>query len=169
MTLADYEAAIRPKVYGTWDLHNQLPRELDFFLTLSSTSGIIGNASQAAYAVVFTFLDALVNYRNGLGLAAATLDLGVILDVGYVAENSPRISSARASKKPAKMSSWLLSKTPSPIHSESLNLAKRLRVLARGARRVARPSPVRCSLISATWPLSPKAAVAAGMATSNIE
>ena len=54
---------------------------------LSSTSGIIGNASQAAYAAASTFLDAFANYRNGLGLAAATLDLGVILDVGYVAEN----------------------------------------------------------------------------------
>lgn len=87
MTLADYEAAIRPKVQGTWNLHNQLPQELDFFLMLSSTSGIIGNPSQAAYAAASTFLDAFANYRNALGLAAATLDLGVILDVGYVAEN----------------------------------------------------------------------------------
>lgn len=54
---------------------------------LSSTSGIIGNASQAAYAAASTFLDAFANYRNALGLAAATLDLGVIIDVGYVAEN----------------------------------------------------------------------------------
>ena len=54
---------------------------------LSSTSGIIGNASQAAYAASSTFLDSFANYRNKLGLAASTLDLGVISDVGYVAEN----------------------------------------------------------------------------------
>ena len=87
MCLADYNAAIRPKVQGTWNLHNQLPRDLDFFLMLSSTSGIIGNASQAAYAASSTFLDAFANYRNGLGLPAVTIDLGVILGVGYVAEN----------------------------------------------------------------------------------
>lgn len=54
---------------------------------LSSTSGIIGNASQAAYAASSTFLDAFARYRNSQGLAAVALDLGVILDVGFVAEN----------------------------------------------------------------------------------
>ena len=87
MTLADYDATTRPKVAGTWNLHNLLPKDLDFFIMLSSTSGIIGNASQAQYAAASTFLDAFANYRNTLGLPAVSLDLGVILDVGYVAEN----------------------------------------------------------------------------------
>jgi aryl carrier-like protein len=87
MTLDDYNATTRPKVDGTWNLHNLLPKDLDFFVMLSSTSGIIGNASQAQYAAASTFLDAFANYRNNLGLPAVSLDLGVILDVGYVAEN----------------------------------------------------------------------------------
>ena len=87
MTLSDYAAAIKPKVNGTWNLHNLLPRNMDFFVMLSSTSGIIGNASQANYAAGSTFLDAFSDYRRGLGLPAVTIDLGVILGVGYVAEN----------------------------------------------------------------------------------
>ncbi|KAL9616313.1 MAG: hypothetical protein Q9160_008808 [Pyrenula sp. 1 TL-2023] len=87
MNLADYEAVIQPKMKGTWNLHDQLPKDLDFFLMLSSTSGIVGNASQAAYAAASTFLDTFARYRRKLGLAATTLDLGVISDVGYVAKN----------------------------------------------------------------------------------
>ena len=87
MTHEDFNAAVRPKLEGTWNLHDQLPKDLDFFILLSSVSGIIGNASQANYAAGNTFLDAFAEYRNSLGLPAITLDLGVILGVGYVAEN----------------------------------------------------------------------------------
>ena len=54
---------------------------------LSSISGIIGNATQAAYAAGSTFMDSFAVYRNSLGLPAVSLDLGVITDVGYLAEN----------------------------------------------------------------------------------
>lgn len=87
MTCGEYAAAIKPKVHGTWNLHNLLPKDMDFFVMLSSTSGIIGNASQANYAAGSTFLDAFCDYRRALGLPAVTIDLGVILGVGYVAEN----------------------------------------------------------------------------------
>ena len=87
MSLEDYNAVMKPKVQGTWNLHNQLPRDMDFFLMLSSVSGVIGNATQAAYAAGSTFMDAFAAYRNSLGLAAVTLDLGVITGVGYLAEN----------------------------------------------------------------------------------
>ncbi|KAL9122898.1 MAG: hypothetical protein Q9187_000549 [Circinaria calcarea] len=96
MTLENYMEAIRPKVQGTWNLHNKLSKtDLDFFIMLSSTSGILGNASQAAYAAASTFLDAFADYRNGLGMPAVTLDLGVILDVGYVAENEKVMESLK--------------------------------------------------------------------------
>ncbi len=86
MTLEDYHAVTRPKVHGTWNLHNQLPKDMDFFLMLSSISGVIGNATQAAYAAGSTFLDAFAAYRNSLGVAAVTLDLGVITGAGYLAD-----------------------------------------------------------------------------------
>ena len=82
-----FNAAVRPKLKGTWNLHKQLSKDLDFFIMLSSVSGVIGNASQANYAAANTFLDAFAEYRNSLGLPAITLDLGVISGVGYVAEN----------------------------------------------------------------------------------
>ncbi|MCJ1244041.1 hypothetical protein MMC30_001238 [Trapelia coarctata] len=88
MTLSDYTASIQPKVRGTWNLHDCLPKDtLDFFILLSSAVGIIGNASQAAYAAASTFQDAFASYRTNLGLPAISLDLGMIDDVGYVAEN----------------------------------------------------------------------------------
>ena len=87
MTLDSYNASIRPKVQGTWNLHNRLPKTLDFFILLSSAVGTIGNASQAAYAAASTFQDAFASYRTRLGLPATSLDLGMINDVGYVAEN----------------------------------------------------------------------------------
>ncbi|KAL6715297.1 hypothetical protein ACLMJK_007562 [Lecanora helva] len=87
MTLEDYNAVMRPKVHGTWNLHRQLPKDMDFFLMLSSVSGIIGNATQAAYAAGSTFMDAFASYRTSLGLPATTLDLGVITGIGYLAEN----------------------------------------------------------------------------------
>ncbi|PKY01155.1 polyketide synthase [Aspergillus campestris IBT 28561] len=87
MTLDDYLTVLRPKTIGTWNLHRYLPQDLDFFLMLSSISGIIGNATQAAYAAGSTFMDAFAAHRRTLGLPAVSLDLGVITDVGYLAEN----------------------------------------------------------------------------------
>ena len=87
MTLENYQNVLAPKLTGTWNLHRNLPRDLDFFVMLSSISGVIGNATQAAYAAGSTFMDSLATYRNALGLHAVSLDLGTITDVGYLAEN----------------------------------------------------------------------------------
>lgn len=54
---------------------------------LSSISGVIGNATQAAYAAGSTFMDSFAAYRNSISLPAISLDLGVITDVGYLSEN----------------------------------------------------------------------------------
>lgn len=90
MTLDDYHTAIHAKVQGTWNIHRvsqELQKQpLDFFTMLSSTSGIVGNKGQANYAAANTFLDAFASYRQTLGLRANTVDLGVIEDVGYIAE-----------------------------------------------------------------------------------
>ncbi|OJJ70374.1 hypothetical protein ASPBRDRAFT_155129 [Aspergillus brasiliensis CBS 101740] len=92
MTLEDYNTVLGPKHAGTWNLHNYLPKSLDWFIMLSSISRIIGNATQAAYAAGSTFMDAFAAYRNSLGLPSISLDLGVITDVGYLAEN-PELAS----------------------------------------------------------------------------
>jgi hypothetical protein len=88
MTLEDYNAAMRPKVDGIWNLHNRLPRTgVDFFIMLSSVVGLVGNASQAAYVAASLFLDAFASFRNQMGLPAVSLDLGRVVGVGFVAEN----------------------------------------------------------------------------------
>jgi len=50
MTHDQYVGAIRPKVQGSWNLHENLPKNLDFFVLLSSSAGIAGSRGQANYA-----------------------------------------------------------------------------------------------------------------------
>ena len=89
MTYDDWYEAIRPKVDGTWNLHNALSDvSLDFFVMFSSTSGLMGQYGQANYAAANCFLDAFAQYRHSLGLVASVIDLGVMEDVGFVAESS---------------------------------------------------------------------------------
>jgi NADP-dependent 3-hydroxy acid dehydrogenase YdfG len=87
MTVEAYNTVLRPKYAGTLNLHNYLPRDLDFFVMLSSISGLIGNATQSAYAAGSAFMDSFAAYRNTLGLPAVSLDLGTVTSVGYLAEN----------------------------------------------------------------------------------
>lgn len=90
MTCDEYHTAVVAKVAGTWNLHRAAKEEsrtpLDFFTMLSSISGVVGNKGQANYAAANTFLDAFAHYRQFMGLRANAVDLGVIEDVGYIAE-----------------------------------------------------------------------------------
>ena len=85
MSFTSWERAVRPKVQGSWNLHELLPN-LDFFVMLSSLTGVLGNPSQANYAAGNTFQDALARYRSAQGLPAVSIDLGMVKSVGYVAE-----------------------------------------------------------------------------------
>ena len=87
MTFDDWETSIKPKVQDSWNLHSMLPRDLDFFILLSSISGVIGNGGQANYAAGNTSMDALANYRIAHGEKAVSLDLGWMEAEGVVAEN----------------------------------------------------------------------------------
>ena len=74
---------------GAWNLHNALAgKELEFFILLGSMAGIVGNRGQAAYNSTSSFLNAFAEYRAKQGLPAICLDLGVVEDVGYIAENA---------------------------------------------------------------------------------
>ena len=78
---------------GTWNLHNALlDTQLDFFVLLGSTAGVVGNAGQTAYSASNSFMDAFSAYRSGLNLPSSTIDIGLIQDVGYVAEHKERMS-----------------------------------------------------------------------------
>lgn len=87
MSDVDFQSALEPKVRGSWNLHAQLPKGLDFFILLSSLTGVIGMGGQANYASGNTYQDALARYRIAIGEKAVSLDLGMMLDVGFVAES----------------------------------------------------------------------------------
>ena len=55
-------------------------------MLLSSVCGIFGNAGQANYAAGNTYQDALARYRVSIGERATSIDLGPVLDEGWVAE-----------------------------------------------------------------------------------
>jgi NADPH:quinone reductase-like Zn-dependent oxidoreductase/acyl carrier protein len=88
MTPTQWNGAIRPKVHGSWNLHERLhSKDVDFFVMLSSLSGVVGLASQCNYAAGNAYQDALAKYRSREGLHAAAIDIGVVQAVGVVAEN----------------------------------------------------------------------------------
>ncbi len=82
MTYDDWVTATRPKIQGSQNLHDLMPQDMDFFVFLSSSAGVIGARGQANYAVGNTFQDALAAYRRSKGLKAVSLDLGLILGAG---------------------------------------------------------------------------------------
>ncbi len=86
-TVDDWTETFAPKIRGTWNLHRLLPPSLDFFVLASSLVGVMGNASQAAYAATSSFQDAFANYRLARGLPAVTIDLGMVTGIGYIAKH----------------------------------------------------------------------------------
>jgi hypothetical protein len=95
MSHKSYMAAVKPKVQGSWFLHELLPKDMDFFVMLSSATGILGNRSQSNYAAGNTFQDMLAHHRRSLGLVGSSIYLGTVLAVGYVAKNKYRTQVAR--------------------------------------------------------------------------
>lgn len=82
---ASFNNVLNPKVLGAINLHNHTKDEsLDFFISLSSVSSIIGNPRQANYVVANTFLDSFAHYRRTRNLPATTINLGVLGDAGIV-------------------------------------------------------------------------------------
>jgi hypothetical protein len=88
MSHASFLAAITPKVRGALSLHKALgSAELDFFVMTSSVSAVLGNMGQSNYSAANSFLDALARHRTAAGLAATSLALPMVLDVGVVSED----------------------------------------------------------------------------------
>lgn len=80
--------ATRCKVQGSWNLHECLPQDLDFFVLLSSSVGIAGSRGQANYSGGNSYQDALAHYRRNKGLPAVSIDVGMVLGVGFLADTT---------------------------------------------------------------------------------
>ncbi|KAI1436832.1 putative polyketide synthase [Xylaria sp. CBS 124048] len=88
MEFHDWKSVVDPKVKGSWNLHDQLPRDLDFFILISSMMGILGNGSLLAYSAASTYQDSLARYRLSQGQRAIAIDLGAVPDGGYLVVNT---------------------------------------------------------------------------------
>ncbi|TRX97451.1 hypothetical protein FHL15_001729 [Xylaria flabelliformis] len=88
MSWDQWSISINSKVRTTWNLHAQLPRDLTFFIMLSSVSGIMGSMGQSNYAAGNTYQDALAAHRIAKGEAATALALGWMGNIGIGAANA---------------------------------------------------------------------------------
>jgi aryl carrier-like protein len=86
MSAQQWREAVLPKVAGSWNLHQQLPQDLDFFLLFSSITGVVGSQSQPNYTAGNTFQDALALLRQSQGLAGVSVDLAAMDSVGFLAD-----------------------------------------------------------------------------------
>ncbi|KAK2626256.1 hypothetical protein QTJ16_004518 [Diplocarpon rosae] len=85
-----WSESLAPKVQGTLNLAKMLPAHLDFFILLSSFSGIFGNLGQSNYAAGCTFQDATAHALRAQGRRAVSIDLGIMRDVGVLAEQGAK-------------------------------------------------------------------------------
>ncbi|UKZ46287.1 Type I Iterative PKS [Trichoderma virens] len=86
MTFAQWDLTMRSKKQTSWNLHRFLPKDLDFFIMLSSLAGVVGQIASANYSAGCSFQDALVRQRLAQGQAALSLDIGWMRNIGIVAE-----------------------------------------------------------------------------------
>ncbi|KAK7927597.1 hypothetical protein PG985_004595 [Apiospora marii] len=96
MTADHVRTTVGPKVHGTWNLHELLPRDLDFFVMLSSLAGVMGHRGQGNYGAGNIFQDYFASYRRSQGLRAMTIDIGYLLSVGFVAEHDEYVDHVKA-------------------------------------------------------------------------
>jgi hypothetical protein len=99
MTQDDWNAALSPKIIGSWNLHECLPIDLDFFIMLASVSGTIGSSGQANYAAGNTYQDSLAAYRIAHGQKAVSLDLSVMQEDGYFVDHKDALEQYLRIKK----------------------------------------------------------------------
>jgi acyl transferase domain-containing protein/NADPH:quinone reductase-like Zn-dependent oxidoreductase/surfactin synthase thioesterase subunit/NAD(P)-dependent dehydrogenase (short-subunit alcohol dehydrogenase family)/ubiquinone/menaquinone biosynthesis C-methylase UbiE len=87
LTIEGLNKVLTPKVKGTYLLHKATLNDptLEFFISFSSVSSVVGNLSQSNYAAANAYLDALAHWRTAHGLPATSINWGAIGDVGYVA------------------------------------------------------------------------------------
>ncbi|KAI1172111.1 hypothetical protein F4777DRAFT_593117 [Nemania sp. FL0916] len=90
MSFEDLDIALKPKVEGSELLSAHLPRDLDFFVMLSSISGVLGKFGQANYNAANMFMASMARQRRAQGLVASVADIGMVLGVGLVARNSTK-------------------------------------------------------------------------------
>lgn len=87
INLSQLEAVLRPKVVGTWVLHQLTEtKDLDFFVSFSSIASVWGSQGQAPYGAANHFLDGFAHYRHSLALPGLSINWGPWNQEGMVGE-----------------------------------------------------------------------------------
>ena len=84
MRYEDWRTVAEVKCMGSKNLAEALPRDMDFFVMLSSVSGIAGIVSQSNYNAGNAYMDQLARYLTSRGQNAISLDLGPMVDDGML-------------------------------------------------------------------------------------
>ncbi|PLB46693.1 polyketide synthase [Aspergillus steynii IBT 23096] len=85
MTFEDFIRVLRPKVEGSARLDELFSDPvLDFFIMLSSTASLIGNAGQSNYSAANMYMKAIAEQRRQRGLVGSCVDIGMVLGLGVV-------------------------------------------------------------------------------------
>ena len=88
MGVEDFNSILAPKVKGTLNLiHAAEHLTLDFFLTLSSLSSILGLPAQANYAAANSFMDDLAHTFHTANTPITSLNLGIVADSAFALAN----------------------------------------------------------------------------------
>ena len=88
MTGERFLKVLSPKVSGTLNLYNCTKDiELDFFVSFSSISSLVGNSGQANYVAANAFLDEFARTTRLKGFPAITINWGVLAESGVVSRN----------------------------------------------------------------------------------
>lgn len=110
MSLEGFQVPLRSKYHGTWNLAKTFDKpgesQLDFFLLLSATAGVIGSRGSANYAAGNTFMDAFANYNKQETCHYIAVDIGLTDDAS---QTGPAIATNLQGQglKPVKLSDVL--------------------------------------------------------------
>lgn len=91
--MGQWNGALGPKISGSLNLHRCFGNEVDFFILMSSAVALRGNVGQSNYAAACSFQDTLARHRTEMGLPAYSINIGPVLEVGFVSEN-PDVAAA---------------------------------------------------------------------------
>ncbi|KAI6778350.1 putative polyketide synthase [Emericellopsis cladophorae] len=95
MSLEDVQTVIRPKILGSIHLDRIFHDvDLDFFILVSSISGVIGTVGQANYAAANAGVCSLSAQRRNRGLHSSCINVGMINGVGYITQSERNLDEA---------------------------------------------------------------------------
>ncbi|KAK0554919.1 hypothetical protein OC845_000560 [Tilletia horrida] len=91
LTYRQWKLSLGAKAIGATNLHRATEAcasNLDYFVCFSSVSVILGTNAQCNYSAANAYLDALMRHRREKGLAGSTMNCGMIVGIGLVAEDA---------------------------------------------------------------------------------